>query len=135
MTTSVVLDSGALSAWAASDRRVVAALEGVRRANGHVVVPTVVVAESTTGDSGRDATVNRRLKGVVLDSCDDRRARRAAAFRFASSAVGDVSVVDAVVVATAEGRRVPVVTRDAGDLRVLGEAATGVRIVALEDLL
>lgn len=42
---TAVLDSGALSAWEGRERRVLAALEAVRRVGSHVVVPTVVVAE------------------------------------------------------------------------------------------
>lgn len=128
-----VLDSGALSAWAEQDRRVVAALEAVRRAKGYVVVPTVVVAESTTGRPGRDAQVNQRLKASVLDPCDEHRARRAAALRYACGAAGHVSVEDAVVAATGERLRARVLTGDPADLRRLA-AATHLEVIGLDDL-
>lgn len=133
--STVVLDSGALSAWAERDRRVLAALEAVRRAEGHVVVPTVVIADSTTGRSDRDATVNRRVKGCVLDPCDERRARRAAALRFATAAADRVSVVDAVVAATGEGRAARVLTSDPDDLRRLAAVSPRLDVVALHDLM
>ncbi|MGH8933437.1 MAG: PIN domain-containing protein [Egibacteraceae bacterium] len=126
-----VLDSGALSAWAERDRRVLAVLEAVRRAGGYAVVPTVVVAESTTGRPGRDATVNLRLKGCVLDSCDEGRARRAAALRYACGVPDRVSIVDAVVVASAEAVGGRVLTGDPRDLRRLAAVATRLDVVAL----
>ncbi|HWB73270.1 MAG TPA: PIN domain-containing protein [Egibacteraceae bacterium] len=129
-----VLDSGVLSAWAAGDRRIIAGLEAVRRAGGYVVVPTVVVAESTTGVPGRDASVNRRVKGTVLDVCDERRARRAGALRYASGAAADISVVDAVVAATGEDLGARVLTDDPIDLRRLATASGRLDVVALEDL-
>lgn len=132
--TAVLLDSGALSAWAGRDRRVLAALEAVRRAGGRVVVPTVVLAESTTGLSDRDAAVNLRVKGCVLDPCDEHRARRAAALRFATGDAGGVSVVDAVVAATGESVPARVLTGDPVDLRRLAAVTTGLDVVALSDL-
>jgi predicted nucleic acid-binding protein len=132
--TQLVLDSGALSAWAGRDRRVVAALEAVRRSGGHVVVPTVVVAESTTGDGRRDAMVNRRLKGVVLDECDEPRARRAAVLRFRSRSAGAVSVVDAIVAATGESVGGTVMTGDPDDLNRLASVSGSLNIVTLDKL-
>lgn len=132
--TTAVLDSGALSAWAGRERRVLAALEAVRRAGGHVVVPTVVVAESTTGLPDRDAAVNLRLKGCVLDPCDEQRARRAAALRFATGAAGAVSVVHAVVAATGESVGARVLTGDPADLRQLAVASTRLDVIALNEL-
>jgi predicted nucleic acid-binding protein len=132
--TRLVLDSGALSAWASRDRRVVAALEAVRRSGGHVVVPTVVIAESTTGDRRRDAMVNRRLKGAVLDECDEPRARRAAALRFLSRSTGSVSVVDAIVAAAGEGVGGTVMTGDPDDLNRLASVSGSLNIVTLDQL-
>lgn len=132
--STVVLDSGALSAWAARDRRVLAALEAVRRAGGHVVVPTVVIAESTTGRADRDATVNHRVKGCVVDPCDEPRARRAAGLRFETGAAGDISVVDAVVAATGEATGAQVLTGDPGDLRRLATGNPRLEVVGLHDL-
>lgn len=132
--STVVLDSGALSAWAARDRRVLAALEAVRRAGGHAVLPTVVVAESTTGRPDRDATVNLRVKGCVVDPCDERRARRAAGLRFETGAAGEISVVDAVVAATGEAMAARVLTGDPRDLRRLATGSRRLEVVGLRDL-
>jgi predicted nucleic acid-binding protein len=132
--TPTVLDSGALSAWAAGDRRVTAALEAVERAGGYVVVPTAVIAESTTGDGGRDATVNRRLKGVAFDVCDETRARRAAALRFECRSAGSVSVVDAIVAATGEAFGATVLTGDPRDLGQLAGVVHDLKVVSLDQL-
>ena len=132
--TQLVLDSGALSAWAERDRRVVAALEALRRTGGHVVVPTVVIAESTTGDGRRDAMVNRRLKGAALDECDEPRARRAAALRFASRSDESISVVDAIVAAAGERYGGTVMTADPDDLNRLASVSGQLNVVSLDQL-
>lgn len=131
---AVALDSGALSAWADGDRRILAALEVVRQAGGYVVVPTVAVAESTTGQPDRDATVNRRLKAAALDTCPEERARRAAALRFGSGRAEEISVVDAIVIATGEAVGARVITGDPDDLRVLADVSGRVDVVAVGDL-
>ncbi len=99
-----------------------------------MVVPTVVVAESTTGDPGRDATVNRRLKAAALDPCAEQRARRAADLRFRSGTAEDLSVGDAIVVATGEAAGARVLTKDPEDLRLLADVSGRVDVVALNDL-
>ena len=96
-------------------------------------MPTVVIGESMTGEPGRDAPVNRRLNGCVADPCNEQQARRGAALRYASGAAGEISVVDAVVAATAEGVGGRVLTDDANDLRRL-TAGTSVDVIALEQL-
>lgn len=111
-----------------------AALEAVRRSGGHVVVPTVVIAESTTGRAGRDAAVNLRVKGCVVDPCDEPRARRAAGLRFETGAAGEISVVDAVVAATGEATGARVLTGDPSDLRRLAAASARLGIVALQEV-
>ena len=132
--TSMVLDSGALSAWADGDHHVTAVLEAIRREGQYVVVPTVVVAESTTGDGGRDATVNRLLRGVVLDDCDEPRARRAAALRYATRSAASISVVDAIVAAAGEALGGMVLTGDPEDLGQLAGASTDLKIISLDQL-
>jgi hypothetical protein len=87
-----------------------------------LIVPTVVVADSTTGGGPRDTNVNRLLKAALIADCDVGTARAAAALRFvAGSGPG---TVDAIVVATAD--RMPgsvVLTGDPSDL----ERLAGVR--------
>lgn len=125
----IVLDSGALSRLA--ERSDVGA--GVLRrlqAEGvwPPVVPTIVIAESTSGRPHTDAAANRLLRACdVTTTLPEPVARRAGALR-ASARRG--SVVDAVVVALAEpGGRV--LTTDAKDLAVLGSHAERVVVEAV----
>jgi hypothetical protein len=96
----LVLDSGGLSRLSQRNRRAAALIEALRAENlWPPVVPTVVLAESTTGAARTDANINR-----VLKSCDiepmvaERTARRAGHVR-ARARTG--SAVDALVVAMA----------------------------------
>lgn len=131
--TTVILDSGGLSAWARRTPPVtlLTELEAAQRADGIVVVPTITVVESTTGDGSRDAAVNRRVKFATAASLDLPLARVAASLR---ATVSDaVSAADAVVVATATRHPEPVViTSDPDDLRALCAASeVPVRVVAV----
>ena len=130
-SNAVILDSGALSALAESKQPVRFAIRQAVRSGADVLVPTVVVAESTTGNARLDANVNRTLKSLALIDLDERIARDAAAMRFANrmSASG---TVDAIVVATAD--RIPgsyVLTGDADDLRRLAAVANRTKVVPL----
>jgi hypothetical protein len=93
-----------------------------------VIVPTVVVAESTTDGGGRDASVNRLLKALLISDCDMATARSAAALRFLASA--GPRTIDAIVVATAD--RIPgsiVLTGDPADLGALARVRRLSRVV------
>lgn len=119
-----VLDSGGLTAWArrCPPRQLLKLLEVVAASNGTAVVPTAVVAESTTGRASDDAAVNHRLRRAEPEPCPLELARRAGALRFRS--VRDVSAVDAIVAATAVARRdAAIVTSDPADIGALLEAA------------
>lgn len=96
----MTLDAGALSAAAEGDQRVRANLEALRRHNAEVVLPAVVIAESTTGDGPRDARVNLVIRGCQVASTTELIARRAGALR--CRARRPDATVDAIVVATAE---------------------------------
>ncbi len=115
---TIVLDSGALTALAGSNKKLrIASLKALKD-GARVIVPTVVVAESTTGEGPRDANVNRLLKTSLIADCDMITARSAAALRFAAGP--GRGIIDAIVVAAAD--RFPgsvVLTGDAGDLRPL----------------
>lgn len=116
----VVLDSGALTAWARSrpPADLLDLLEVAAQSGGAVIVPTVTVVESTTGRQREDARINQLLRRVVTDSCTLDRSRQAAALRF--HCPHTVSAVDAVVAATAADRsRATVVTSDPDDLQAL----------------
>ena len=67
----VVLDSGALSALAKDQQQIRGALEKALSAGARMVVPTAVIAESTTGDFRRDAATNHII--FTTDPLDIRR--------------------------------------------------------------
>lgn len=118
-----VLDSGALTGLVGGSQRARAWLAWLAWHRGALIVPTPVLCESTTGDGGRDAEVNRILGvlsrlGGVLSAPDEATARRAGALRFRARADDGV---DALVAAAAVGDGSPCVllTTDPGDLERL----------------
>jgi hypothetical protein len=122
----LILDSGGVSFLAKRDQDAVAAIRAlVRVGTWPPLVPSVVLAESTTGRQHTDAAVNRLLK-----TCDVREdlpaslARRAGELRHLAERG---SAVDAVVVASAEPGGV-VLTGDIEDLGALASHADAVRI-------
>lgn len=127
---TVVLDSGALSTLSA---RRTALQELVGRGLWPAEVPTVVLAESLTGDHRRDFRVNRLLKLCKIRDVDELQARDAARMRTATGRAGTISAVDALVMAQAATRRPPVVvTNDPDDLNDLAaHALTPVAVVAV----
>jgi predicted nucleic acid-binding protein len=132
--TTVVLDAGAVTAWAEGDPRLTALLTVVAERNGRVIVPTVVIAESLSGNGSRDAKAHRRLKGAVSDPCEKETAVRAAALR---SAVrhGRGLAIDAIVVATAEQYGATLLTGDREDIAALVSAgAPHVRVIPLDEV-
>ena len=122
----LVLDSGGLSRLAARTRRAAALIEAFRREGlWPPVVPTVVIAESTTGAARTDANINRLLKACDIDpTISERTARRAGQLRAAAERG---SAVDAVVVALAEPGWT-IITTDPDDLRALATHAKSVSI-------
>jgi len=122
----LILDSGGVSFLAKRDQDAVAAIRAlVRVGTWPPLVPSVVLAESTTGCQHNDAAVNRLLK-----TCDVREdlpaslARRAGELRHLAERG---SAVDAVVVASAEPGGV-VLAGDIEDLGALASHADAVRI-------
>ena len=120
----LVLDSGGVSRLAARSRRALALIVALREGGlWPPLVPTAVLVECLTGDSGRDAVTNRFLKTCDIDeSMPVALAKRAAQLR-AQARRG--SAVDAMVVAMAEPNGV-VLTGDVGDLAALAAHASGV---------
>jgi hypothetical protein len=115
-----VLDSGGLTALVGGSQRARAWLRWVTEHEGAVCVPTPVLVESTTGDGGRDAEVNRVLgvlqrAGNVLDAPDEATARRAGRLRYRA---GSDDGIDALVasVAVGDGSPAVVLTSDSDDL-------------------
>lgn len=120
----LVLDSGGLSRLSQRNRRAAALIEALQAENlWPPVVPTIVLAEPTTGAARTDANINRLLK-----SCDvepvvaEATARRAGHLR-ARARRG--SAVDALLVAVAEPDGT-VLTGDAEDLEAVAAHADGV---------
>lgn len=127
----LVLDSGALSVVAGEKGRLRIAIRQALAQSTDVVVPTVVVAESTTGHVGHDARVNRVLKRMLIAPLDEPLARQAARLRHATrSRRGDT--IDAIVVATADC--VPgsqLLTGDTSDVRPLAAVANKTVVVSI----
>jgi predicted nucleic acid-binding protein len=122
----LVLDSGAVSRLSQRTRRA-AALIAALRSQGlwPPVVPTVVIAESTSGSARTDTNVNRLLKTCDVDPIvPDAVARRAGQLR-ARARRG--SAIDALVVAIAEPGGT-VLTCDPDDLEALAAFSDGVVI-------
>ena len=122
----LVLDSGGVSILAKRNQDVVAAIRVLIR-DGYwpPLVPSVVLAEVTTGRQHGDATVNRLLKTCdVSEELPASLARRAGELRYLARRG---SAVDAVVVASAEPGGV-VLGGDVGDLTALASHANAVRI-------
>jgi hypothetical protein len=122
----LVLDSGGLSRLSQRNRGAAALIEAFR-AEGvwPPVVPTVVIAESTTGTARTDTNVNRLLKSCDVDPVvAERTARRAGHLR-ALARRG--SVIDALVVASAEPAGT-VLTGDLADLEALAAHSNAVAV-------
>lgn len=128
---AVVLDSGAFSALAEGDSAVLVALRKALTAGASVLVPSVVLSESLTGDGRRDANLNRALKSLSVRDLDEPIARAAAGLRHANR-LRRSGTVDAIVVATAD--RIPgtrLLTTDAADLRPLAAVAGRTVVVSV----
>ena len=122
----LVLDSGGVSRLARR-RPNAAAMIAAFTAEGlwPPVVPSVVLAESLTGQQRNDANTNRFLKTCdIVEDLPEHVARRAGALR---ALARQGSAGDAIVVATAEPGGA-VLTSDTKDLKALASHASGVRI-------
>ena len=122
----LVLDSGGLSRLSERTRRAAALIAALRgKGLWPPVVPTVVLAESTSGRSKTDTNVNRLLSSCDIDpTVTVATARRAGALR-ARARRG--SAADAIVVALAEPGAT-IITSDRGDLAALAAYASDVEI-------
>lgn len=122
----LVLDSGGLSRLSQRNRRAAALIEALQAEKlWPPVVPTILLAESTTGAARTDANINRLLKSCEVDPVvAEATARRAGHLR-ARARRG--SAVDALVVALAEPGGT-VLTGDTEDLDALAAHSEGVVI-------
>jgi predicted nucleic acid-binding protein len=117
----LLFDSGAVTALADGDKKLRYVVRKAIAGNIPVAVPTIVIAESTTGDR-RDANVNRILREFDVLNLTESIARDAGKLRARLRGAG---LADTVVVATAD--RVPgttIITADVRDLRALAAIAS-----------
>ena len=118
--TRLVLDSCALSALAEEKSGVRRYLERAIEEKTEIAVPTVVIAESTTG-SARDAALNNVLRVLepTMVELSEELAREAGALRYrARRPLRDT--IDAIIVATADASAgSAILTADAGDMAAL----------------
>lgn len=122
----LVLDSGGLSRLSQRNRRAAALIEALLAETlWPPVVPTIVLAESTTGAARTDANINRLLKSCEVDPVVAQATARRAGHLRARARRG--SAVDALVVALAEPGGT-VLTGDTDDLEALAAHAEGVVI-------
>jgi len=121
----LVLDSGGLSRLSQRSRRAAALVDALRAQSlWPPVVPTMVLAESTTGPRA-DANINRLLKSCDVEPIVAERTARRAGYLRARARKG--SAVDALLVALAEPGGT-VLTGDFGDLEALAAHSDGVVI-------
>lgn len=129
----IVLDSGALSAVAENPQKyetIRATLKKGLELRAFLAVPTVVVAESTTGDLPRDAHVNRALKAFEVVGLDESLARSSARLRYAARRSA-ADTIDAIVVATADALPGTIlITTDPKDIRPLAAVRGITRVIA-----
>lgn len=125
--SDLVLDSGALSMFAADDVRLLAVLDVAQQQGAVLLVPTVCLVESLTG-TARDARLHQRLRATRSLVLDESIARDAARRR---AAVDGDDAADPVVVATAARAGASVLTTDPDDLRSLAHAA-GMQVDVLD---
>ena len=126
----LILDSGAVIALARRETRARAALTAAWEIGAEVIVPAVVVAETTRGSGARDAGVNRVVKAIgnVAPTTEDRARTAGALLAKAKSN----ATIDAIVVAEAVSRGGGViVTGDPADLSALAASRSDVTVQAL----
>ena len=122
----LVLDSGGLSRLSQRNRRGAALIEALHAENlWPPVVPTMVLAESTTGTARTDANINRLLKTCDVEPIVAEATARRAGYLRARARRG--SAVDALLVALAEPGGT-VLTGDSADLEALAAHSDGVVI-------
>jgi hypothetical protein len=125
----LIVDSGGVSHLAERSTRALALIRSLRAAQlWPPVAPTVVLVESLQGHAGRDALTNRFLKTCMVETqVSEELARRAAELR---RRAGQVSAVDAIVVALAEPGGT-VLTGDQVDMEALAAHARDVAVEAV----
>ncbi len=123
----VILDSGAVIALAAGNARARAFVTRAVRQGDLLVVPAVVLAETTRG-GGRDAPVNRVINSVGdITPATEAIARQAGRLLAAAGLAN--ATVDALIVAEAVlGGPATLLTGDVGDFSALADGHPQIRI-------
>jgi len=130
----LILDSGAVIAFAGQNPAVRQFVERAIRRHDLVIVPAVVVAETTRGGA-RDAQVNRVLKRIKITPVTEETARTAGRLLATVTVERSDVTVDALIVAEAVlGGRTVVLTGDPNDLGALAANHPLVLIYSIHDL-
>lgn len=126
----LILDSGAVSAWAAGHQRVRQLVRQAVSEHTLIVIPAVVIAETTRG-APRDAVINRVIKTVDEVAAVDEVVAREAGRLLATAPITNATI-DALIVAAA-ARREPtvIVTGDVTDITALAARYAHVRVVSV----
>jgi predicted nucleic acid-binding protein len=126
----LILDSGAVFALAAGQPRARQVVERALRERTLLVIPAVVIAETTRG-TARDARVNRVLSAVQDIAPVTESVAREAGRLLATANVGNATV-DALIVAEAvlHGPAL-ILTGDLADIGALADNQPGVHVSAI----
>lgn len=116
----LVLDSGGLTAVAANESHARAAMKYSSRHGVPVVIPSIVLAESTRGDAS-DARINAVVSKAVVAAATETEARIAARLKSAAAMRGEEHTIDALVVATAAAAGGGAILTSDGDIQTLAE--------------
>ena len=116
---TLILDAGGISTLAGQRARL---MELRRRGLWPAQVPSVVLAESLSGDHRRDFHANRLLRACQVRDVTEPHAREAARLRTATGRPATITAADGVVAAFASACPSPIVlTSDPDDLAALAE--------------
>ena len=126
----LILDSGAVIAWAAGHQRVRQLVRQAVSEHTLIVIPAVVIAETTRG-APRDAVINRVIKTVDEVAAVDEAVAREAGRLLATAAITNATI-DALIVAAAARREPTVIaTGDVTDITALAARYAHVRVVGV----
>jgi hypothetical protein len=128
-----VLDSGGLSALCGRSTRARTWLRWIANHDGKIVLPTPVLVETTTGDPGKDAEVNRIVATLeratrALVPADEDTARRAGHLRYRARHDDGIAALVAAA-AVADGSPCVVLSSDPDDLEKLLVEQPQIRVV------
>lgn len=102
-----------------------------RRAGARVVVPAIVIAESTRGNAA-DASVNRVVNASTVAPVDEAAAREAVLLKRRAAMSGVPHTIDALVVAVATlAGGGAILTSDVDDITALAAARPEIVVVPL----